>query len=186
MRLPPICLTLVLALSAIGYVSAQAQGGGSAPSGQATPVKEIQKWFGAYDQIRRQDQMNPQERAQADKAMAGGLSMFMPGEEKAAAQNFLRTMAQRDANAAQALKQLPLYPETKQLHIGYYQYFSNASALKQDYIKLQDHPLSKDENGQPLAAGVAVRKQNLEVLDQNNKALDAQLRQQFGVAPYRY
>jgi hypothetical protein len=176
----------MLSLSAVGYVPAFAQGNGSAPPAQSTPVREIQKWFAAYDNIRRQDQMNPQEKAQADKAMAGGLSMFMPGEEKAAGQNFLRMLSERDARAAQELKALPLYPETKQLHIGYYQYFTQASALKGDYIKLQDHPLSKDANGNPLAADVAMRKQNLEQLDQNNKALDAQLRQQFNIPPYRY
>jgi hypothetical protein len=191
MRLPSTCLTLLLSIS-VGCCApalAQYMGGGSeqvAQAGAPTPVKSIQAWFAHYDTIRRQAQMNPAERAKADKAMSGGLSMFMPGEEKNEAQGFLRLLVQRDSAAADQLKQLPLYPETEKLHRGYYQYFTAASQIFADYIKVQDHPLSKDETGQPLAASLMVRKQNLEALDQNNKALDAQLRQHYGIAPYHY
>jgi hypothetical protein len=187
MRLQLTCLLLLGSIS-FGLVSpALAQYDGQPAQGSAaTPLKDIQSWFKSYDAVRRQAQMTPQERAKADKVMSQGLAMFMPGEEKTEMQTFLRTLVSKNSAAAEQLKQLKLYPETQALHRGYYQYFTTASALFNDYIKVQDHPLSKDQSGGSLAAGLVARKQNLEMLDQNNKALDAQLRQQFGIPPYKY
>jgi hypothetical protein len=187
MRLQLTCLILTTSIS-FGFISpALAQyDGQAAQATAATPQKEIQSWFKSYDAVRRQAQMSPQDRAKCDKVMSQGLAMFMPGEEKTEIQAFLRTLVEKNSTAAQQLKQLKLFPETKALHIGYYQYFTTASALFNDYIRVQDHPLSKDQNGGSLAAGLVGRKANLEALDQNNKALDAQLRQQFGIPPYKF
>src|SRR5688572_7320312 len=53
---------------------------GSPPSQGLT----IGQWFGQYDQIRRQAQMSPAERQQADSLMSRGLSILVPGENKIA------------------------------------------------------------------------------------------------------
>ncbi|HEY9716567.1 MAG TPA: hypothetical protein V6C69_03780, partial [Trichormus sp.] len=76
--------------------------------------------------------------------------------------------------------------ETKELHIGYYQYFKSAAGIFNDYIAVQNNPLAADAQGNSIAAGLITRKSNLEMLDQRNKAIDAGLRQQFGIAPYHY
>jgi hypothetical protein len=190
-------LAIFLSLSLIGIVSAgpvaaQYMGGNAGNAGgapqqaPATPVPKIQEWFNHYDNIRRQAQMNPQEKAQSDAMMSKGLSIFMPGDDKAAMQGFLRTMIQRYDAAQAQLKGLPLYPETKELHIGYYQYFKSAAGIFNDYIAVQNNPLAADAQGNSIAAGLLTRKSNLEMLDQRNKAIDAGLRQQFGIAPYHY
>ncbi len=153
---------------------------------QQTNPNDLRRWFGRYDQVRRDAQMTPQERKKADGLMSKGLSIFVPGEEKVSTQALLSKLVAKYNTACEQMKQLELYPETKQLHLGYYRYFNDARGLFSDYIKVQENPLVKDQNGAVLAGGLLQRKQNLEFLDQNNKALDGQLRNQLGVAPYQY
>lgn len=152
----------------------------------ASNPQAIRDWFQRYDQVRRQSQMNPVERQKADALMAKGISMFIPGDEKVATQKLLNNLVGRYATASEQMKGLPLYPETERLHRGYYQYFNNAHELFGDYLKVQDNILAKDGAGNALAGTLMTRKQNLETLDTNNKALDAQIRAQFGIAPYKY
>ncbi len=153
---------------------------------QGSNPQAILDWFQRYDAIRRQAQMNPADRQKADALMSKGISMFIPGDEKVATQKLLNNLVGRYATASEEMKRLPLYPETERLHRGYYQYFANAKDLFGDYLKVQDNIMVKDASGNALAATLMNRKQSLETLDTNNKALDAQLRSQFGIPPYKY
>ncbi|HEY9784081.1 MAG TPA: hypothetical protein V6D17_01680 [Candidatus Obscuribacterales bacterium] len=147
----------------------------------------IQQWFQKYDQVRRQAQMNPAERQKADNLLSKGLSIIVPGEEKVVTQNLLNKLVLRYQTAAEQMKLLPLYGETERLHRGYYQYFCDAGKLFSDYLKVQNNLFAVDEaTGKPLASTLMQRKQSLEMLDQGNKALDEQLRNQFGIPPYQY
>ncbi|MBX9952582.1 MAG: hypothetical protein K2Y39_25640, partial [Candidatus Obscuribacterales bacterium] len=150
----------------------------------------IQEWFHRYDNVRRQAQMSPAEKARADGLMSkgmGGLGAMLAGDEKMATQNLLTKMVGKYQTAAEQMKSLPLFRETEQLHRGYYQYFSDARQLFSDYLRVQSNLFAMDETtGKPVAGLLMGRKQNLEQLDMNNKALDEQLRQQFNIPPYRY
>jgi hypothetical protein len=146
----------------------------------------VGQWFKNYDEIRRKAQMNPAERAKADALMSKALSMFIPGEEKTQAKALLTSLVARYAQAVDEFKRLPLYPETERLHRGYYQYFTSARQLFSDYLTVQQNPLATDQSGNPVAGTLMARKQNLESLDQANKAIDSQLRAQFGIPPYQY
>lgn len=150
----------------------------------------IQEWFQRYDMVRRQAQMSPAEKARADGLMSKGMSglgAMLAGDEKATTQNLLSKLVGKYQTAAEQMKALPLFRETEQLHRGYYQYFSDARQLFSDYLRVQSNLFAMDEaTGKPVAGLLMGRKQNLEQLDMNNKALDEQLRQQFNIPPYRY
>ncbi len=147
----------------------------------------IKNWFNSYDQIRRQAQLSPSERQKADEIMGKGLSIFMPGADKALAQNLLADLVKRYDTAVQEISKLQVIPATEQLHRAYCQYFVDARRLFSDYLKLQDDLLATDPNtGQPVASGLVERKENLASLDQNNKLLDERLRQQYGIPAYQY
>ncbi|HMW88405.1 MAG TPA: hypothetical protein PKN86_05855 [Candidatus Obscuribacter sp.] len=186
------CLLVIGAASpsiAQGYLPpGQEMASGYQTQGRAqTDPALIKRWFAAYDQVRRQAQMTPSERRQADAMLSKGLSMFVPGDEKLAGQKLLSGLIGKYQQAMGQMKQLPLYPETEKLHRGYYQYFSDARNLFSDYIRVQNEPFAKDPNtGERLIGQIVVRKANLTDLESNVKALDAQLRGGFGIAPYRY
>lgn len=152
----------------------------------ATDPGLIAEWFGKYDQIRRQAQMNPQEKTRANELLSKGLSIIIPGQEKETTRKLLGSLVSRYQTASEQMKLLPLYHETEQLHRGYYQYFSTAGALFADYLKVQGNILVPDASGNPLASSLMPRKQGLESLEQQVKALDGNLRARFGIAAYRY
>ncbi|HEY9712685.1 MAG TPA: hypothetical protein V6C72_04405, partial [Chroococcales cyanobacterium] len=62
----------------------------------------------------------------------------------------------------------------------------DAKGLFSDYLTVQGNLFAQDGQGKSLAADLMPRKQSLEKLDQENKAVDAELRQRFGIAPYKY
>ncbi len=147
----------------------------------------IKSWFASYDQIRRQAQLSPAERQKADEIMGKGLSIFMPGADKVLAQNLLANLVKRYDVAVQQMASLPVIPATEQLHRAYYQYFVDARRLFSEYLKLQDDLLATDPStGQPVASGLVERKENLAMLDENNKILDGRLRQQYSIPAYQY
>jgi len=163
------------------------QGNTYTPPRKSTNPEALQKWFQAYDSIRRQAQMSPTEKQKADAMMSQGLSVVIPGAQKAESQQLLSTLVNRYQVACGKLKNLPFYPETGDLHKGYYQYFTQAGNLFADYLKVQDNLFAVDEqSGKPLASQLMARKEALEGLDQRNKYVDAQLRKQFGIPPYQY
>ena len=147
----------------------------------------VNQWFSQYDQIRRQAQMSPRERQQADYFLSKITAVFVPGQEKLAAKELLTRMVVSYRQAASAMKQLPMFPETAELHRGYYRYFVTAGNLFIDYVKVQDNLLAVDpQTGQPLAAQLLQRKLALEQLTQNIQSLDQPVRYQYGIPDYRY
>lgn len=147
----------------------------------------VAQWFAKYDQIRRQAQMSPQERQQADYFLSKVTAIFVPGQEKLEAKNLLTRMVSRYRQASLAMKQLPVMQETSQLQQGFYRYFVTAGNLFIDYLKVQENLLATDaQTGQPIAAQLMQRKQGLEELNLSIQSLDEQSRSKFGIAPYHY
>jgi hypothetical protein len=144
----------------------------------------VAQWFHNYDQIRHQAQMSPAERQRADTMLSRGVSILMPGDEKEATKRLLQSMVGRYDRACQQLKQLPQLSQTAYLHRAYYNYFNIARQLFADYVRVQDNLLTPDAAGQPLATSLMQRKQNLQALEHECKQIDAQVRGQFGIAPY--
>jgi hypothetical protein len=186
MKLQTAFLCLVLAGQLATLESAYGQGQTASAAAQATPVAQIKDWFSKYDEIRRSAQMNPTDRQKADTMLSKGLSMFVPGPEKLDTQQLLQKLQVKNSAAAEQMKKLTLYPETEQLHRGYYRYFTDSQTLFGDYLKVQDNLMAKDATNTPIASQLMRRKKDLEELDISNKALDSQLRNQFGIPPYRY
>jgi hypothetical protein len=190
MKLHTSVISALLTFAVIGSLGAQAQRAAApetiASGNNAVGDNHVMQWFAQYDQIRRAAQMTPQERMRADNLMSKGLQIVVPGPEKAITAQLLAKLVNKNGVAANQMKQLPLYKETEQLHRGYYQYFATAQGLFSDYLKVQSDILARDQNGAMIAGGLMNRKQSLAALDENNKALDSQLRQQYGVPAYRY
>lgn len=191
---PAFCLVSCLAvLQAVLILPAQAQWPQNAvamekmgqPAAEPGPAA-ISEWFKRYDLVRYRAQMNPQERAQADGLLSRGLSVFIPGPEKAQAQNLLGSLVQRYEAAAQALEALPVLAQTEQLQGSYHEYFVTAGRLFRDYLTVQNNPMAQDASGQPLLTGLMAKKQALENFEHSVKNLDAQMRQRYGIAAYAY
>lgn len=153
-------------------------------SNSGTDVKLIATWFNKYDNIRRKSQMDAKSRAKANALLSKGLAIIVPGDDRNATQKLLNELITRYSVAIEALKLLPLYPETEKLHRGYYEYFNQARGLFSDYLAVQNNLLVTDAQGNPVAKSLMPRKQSLEMLDQNNKSYDAYLRQKFGIKAY--
>jgi len=176
------CVSLLFSFG-FTFVTLNSQAQQSAPDNN----QSIQSWFRQYDQIRRTAQMSPAERQQADQILGKGLALFMPGPDKIVAQKLLNDLVKRYDLACRQLASLQRIPATDQLQRGYYQYFVDAHRLFSDYLRLQNDVMALDSaTGQPLASGLIDRKQALEQLDQNNKMLDQQMRQQYGIPAYQY
>jgi hypothetical protein len=152
----------------------------------ATDPAMIRDWFAKYDSVRRQAQMTPAERNKADDLMSHGLQMFVPGEEKLIARNLLTNLVGKYDRACEQLKQLRLYPETSNLHHQYFEYFKEAKELFADYLRVQNNLMVKDNNGNSVMAGLMDRKARLEGTEQRAKAMDNDVRNRFGIPPYRY
>jgi hypothetical protein len=183
-----LCLPAATAQPAL-IQDAPPQGNTYAPArpGQPTNPELLRKWFQAYDNIRRQAQMSQSEKQKADTMMAQGLAVVIPGAQKAESQQLLSSLVNRYQIACGKLKGLPLYPETADLHKGYFHYFSEAGRLFSDYLKVQDNLFAVDEqSGKPLASQLMARKEALEALDTRNKYIDSQVRNQLGIPPYQY
>ena len=185
--LPSFCLALLISIGAAGGVPQFGQAQNSSASTRATPIAQIKDWFNRYDGVRREAQMNPEERAKADAMLAKGLAIVMPGPDKVESAALFQTLQSKNALAAEQLKKMELYPETEQLHRGYYKYFSDAASLFGDYLRVQNNLMTTDPTtGKPLMGQLLNRKKGLEETDAANKALDAELRSRFRIAPYRY
>jgi hypothetical protein len=181
-----------------GAASANPQGyaagpPGSLPQAAAQPAQPTQPtisvndWFARYNEIRHRAQMSTGERQRADGLMSRGISILIPGQEKAATKQLLISLVGRYQQACAELKMLPVNDQTKQLHYAYYQYFLTAASLFNDYVRVQDNILLADATtGAPLAAGLLQRKQMLEGFEHQVKGLDAQMRLQYHVPPYPY
>lgn len=149
------------------------------------PTKVL-NWFNSYDEIRRQAQLSPEERAQADSLLGKGLAILSPGPDKDAARILLQKMVNNYTVATQQMSELFVLPETEALHKGYSEYFSTAKNLFTDYLTVQDNFFAQDGNGKPVIQSLLERKERLEQINAYVHDLDSKTRAQFGVSPYRY
>lgn len=163
------------------------QPAGAGQTAALAPAMSVKQWFIYYDQIRRRAQMNPQERQRADTLLSKGMSILMPGPDKIAARSILIKLQAAYAQASRSIRQLPVIPQTQQLHQGYQNYFDTAYQLFSDYLKVQDNPFALDKvTGKPVAGQLISRKVQLESLNNSIQGLDQQVRQVYGIAAYAY
>jgi hypothetical protein len=172
-----------------------AQGLGHPPMPMKTPappmnsVKNFQQrdgvrtqvvtWFTAYDNIRHEAQMTPQEKDQSHQLMAAIIS----GNDgnKAAGKVLLQRMVARYTKAISQLNSLKPVPQTSALQNGYKRYFTAGRDFFARYLKA----LNQSKPDKMLSAMQQGRTE-LGALDVSNKALDRKLRKQFNIAPYRW
>lgn len=145
---------------------------------------KVTDWFCKYTEIRHRAQMSPQEKEKSGQLMMQGV--IGAEEDKAAADVLLKKMVDRYTKALAEMDALTTPPETKKLHVGYKQYFTDARSIFSDYLKVQRNLFATDANGNAIMGGLPQRKAALEALDASNKELDAQLRKKYGVPAYPY
>jgi hypothetical protein len=153
---------------------------------ESGPRITVKQWFQAYDQIRRDAQMTPDEKSQSMRLMSNGITPGATDSDKQLAQDIVNKMVARYSRATTAMRQLPVIAQTQDLHYGYSKYFLEAGLLFQEYLKMQSNVLATDGGGKPLIIKLKDRKSELERLDASNKSLDLELRQKYQVASYRY
>src|SRR4030095_7958225 len=152
---------------------------GSSENGGATNGDRVRAWFERYDAIRRSAQMTPEERKIADGLLSKKITLLLPGFGRFAAQRLLKKMIDRYAAAANAMKELPTMPETRELHEGYTRYFSTSRALFHATLHTLNNPLHSKKELQARKAEVAA-------LDESLKTTDKQLRDTYNIPPYCY
>lgn len=180
-----VLVGLVLNLPAIGAEKTS----WPQPATKATKGDKVAEWFGAYDRVRRKAQMSPQEKERSGQLLSQGLaaSVFKTADserEQLAAAALLRNMVDRYNKAKAEMGQLPQIGETKKLHQGYLQYFTDAGGLFGDYLKIQGNLFAQDSAGNSILGQLQERKAALESLDVANKELDSKLRTKFKISPY--
>ncbi|MBZ0185419.1 MAG: hypothetical protein K8F91_04130 [Candidatus Obscuribacterales bacterium] len=162
--------------------------------GQTDGVKAIQKtlddkteaiasWFSKYDGIRRAAQMSPAEKVKANKLIDKGFFILLPGFGRISAQRLLKKMVSRYEKASVELEELPEIPETKELQLAYQSYFKNAHSVFKDCRRLISHPFAHSKDGGSLKKSIKKRKEQLDILESQNKLLDARLRDNLHIAP---
>lgn len=154
---------------------------------EADEIKErVTEWFSQYDDVRRNAQMSPDERAHADKLKDGKWKLVIPGFARIQARRLLKKMIDRYEAADLELSSLPPPSETEDLQEGYASFFREAKVVFADNLRLLSNPFAKDTDGKPLRKVLRKRKKELETHEKRVKELDAQLRKKYGIAPYRY
>jgi hypothetical protein len=151
-----------------------------------TNQKSLLNWFNSYDSIRRKAQLSPTERSEADALLDKGLSILTAGPDKDAAQALLQKMVNNYKIASNSMQELPVLSETQALHQGYYQYFTTAANLFNDYLTVQNNFFATDSQGKPVIQGLLARKEELENLNNSIQSIDEQTRAQFNIPPYQY
>jgi hypothetical protein len=184
-----IMLTLSLGLATFAQAANQAAPPAAAAKG--AKMSQVAEWFGKYNEIRHKAQMSPQEKEHSGRLMTAGIaaSVFKGPDadaDKAASQALLKKMVDRYTVAMAEMDALKPPAETKNLHLGYRQYFQNARALFSDYLKIQDNLFATDKDGNSILGQLQQRKSALETLDAGNKDLDAKLRAKYSIAAYPY
>jgi hypothetical protein len=185
-RLTLICLTLLLLQNCVTGTVLAATTTGRRLAAVPSNSNRIATWFDNYDNIRRQAQLSPADRAEADALLGKGMSILTAGPDKEAAHAMLQKMVGNYAVATGAMQSLPVLPETEPLRQGYYQYFATAKNLFGDYLTVQDNFFAQDANGKPVIQTLMERKEQLEQLNTYVHDLDDKTRAQYGIPPYRY
>jgi len=155
-----------------------AEGATSISSEGQVKEDDVRDWFSQYDQIRRNAKMSFREKLQSRKMLALAMSPFLIPIE--GSEQLIKKMSSRYAEAIESLKNLPALPATEKLRVGYLKYFTEAKQLFIDTSKVPT-----DDSRRSYLSELLERKKSLEDLDHDNKALDADLRKQFSIPPFR-
>jgi hypothetical protein len=152
---------------------------------------KVSEWFAKYNEVRHRAQMTPEEKERSGRLLTQGMvaSVFHAPDDsgdKQASAALLKKMVDRYSKAIHEMDQLPAPAETKKLHLGYRQYFTNARGVFSDYLKIQGNLFATDASGNSIVGQLQERKSALEALDASNKDLDAKLRAKYHIAPYPY
>jgi len=182
-------LVLLFASWALAISAPCAQGNEINDSAGATAITSItseseQKdavvdWFKKYDQIRRDAELNFLEKFQT-------MSFWDKNVDHAAVlrkrdQEFVERMSAKYARAVEEMRNLPEVLATKELQDGYIDYFDQVHQIFTAYLK------NSTAGETPFShSTMRERRSALEELDLNNKKLDSELRQKFGIARHRH
>lgn len=138
--------------------------------------KAVTEWFEKYDAIRRDAEMSTGEKLKHGTALKKALKSNSKLSE--GTKNFIEKMRTKYEVAATAIKQLAEIPETKQLHEGYIQYFTDMEHSFAEILKQDESPASTQSKVETKA--------KLDTLSAKNKTLDASLRQKYGIAKHQH
>lgn len=142
---------------------------------QMNEKQRVVAWFTEYDDIRRDAQMSPAEKAGAIKMWATSFVSAGPAETSDA-RILLSRMVQRYDQAGKRLSALPEIPETKSLQRGYLTFFHMAKGNFQRYLNTLNTGSLKATVAQTQAG-----KQELSVVDVRNKSLDRKIRERYHI-----
>lgn len=148
------------------------------PSAESAVRQRVIAWFTAYDRIRREAQMTPDERHRAHALMSDVLTGNL--SDKQAGRVLLAKMAGRYVRASAQLRALPMVPQTADLQKGYEKYFDTGRRVFDKYLNALD-------SSAPQNALLEAQqdKYQMGVLDITNKVLDRKLRKEFAIQPYQ-
>jgi hypothetical protein len=140
--------------------------------------EQIRVWFNQYDKIRKRAKMSFVEKIEFRHVMALAMSPFafytVDGGE------LLRKMISRYGTAVEEMEDLPQVDEVARLREGYLRYFKEAKELFEDVNEAEKKGAMARRK---LLPKFAQRKRELEILDQENKQLDARLRKENDIPP---
>jgi hypothetical protein len=134
-------------------------------------------WFTRYDNIRREAQMTPAEKALVLKLWA--TSYVASDRDTRDARSILTSMVNRYDHAYKKLSALPEIPETRNLHRGYLSYFKKAHS---DFSRYLDS--LESDSIQAAVAQMQAGRQELAAIDVQNKSLDRKLRERFHIKDF--
>jgi hypothetical protein len=152
--------------------------GGAKINEKALVHKRVADWFQKYDSIRHAAQMRPAEKSNANRLVSAALSGNT--EDKKVSRSLLSTMSQRYATAVRDLSALKFVPETAELQQQYLKYFKNGQQFFSTSLKQLN-----GKDGMNLLQMKEARQQMM-MMDVENKLLDKGLRKKYDIAPYRW
>ena len=167
------CLLSFMTMPNIAFAEADST---SSKVSEETP-KPIAEWFAAYDQIRRDAEMPLSEKLKYGGAVKKALKTG--GKLSPSTQKFAEKMIAKFAAATAAMKALKPVPETKELHDGYIQYFTEMEKNFSDCVHKQEIDAS-------LAESKTAAKRSIETLNNKNKKLDDDLRTKYDVPKHKH
>jgi hypothetical protein len=179
---------LLLALLFLSSISMTFAPSSHADNGESTVVsttsdseqkEAVINWFKKYDQIRRDAELNMLEKFQTMSFLDKNLDQAAVLRKRD--KELVERMSARYATADEAMRNLPSVAATKELQDGYTDYFGQVHKIFTQYLK---NPGAGESPYSPST--MRERRSALEELDFNNKKLDSELRQKFGIARHRH
>lgn len=156
----------------------------STPQSETVPASNsssLQKWFCAYDDIRRSAKITPQEKRDGNVLMLRALAGNCAGAERDAAISLLRAMRQKYKEAGKQLRQLPATSgDVEPLRTGSIAYYAAAADLCAAAMDSSEG-LTEDQQAAKIAL-LYEQKCLLDELDQKCRLAEALIRRRKGLA----